>query len=177
MGLSRTQLATIVVLRVLIGWHFLYEGLSKLATPGWSASGFLLQSRGPLAGLFRWMAGNPDVLSTVNQLNRWGLTAVGLGLILGCFTRLASAAGLLMILLFYLCNPPFVGYFYSIPTEGSYLVVNKNLVEAAALAVVLVTDSGRYAGLDRICHRLLGRRPRRVTAPAAASTTLPRDAA
>ena len=66
-----------------------------------------------------------------------------------------------MILLFYLCNPPFVGYFYSIPTEGSYLVVNKNLVEAAALAVVLVTGSGRAAGLDRIIHGLL----RRALAP------------
>ncbi len=80
----------------------------------------------------------------------WGLTAIGLGLILGCFTRLAAASGLVVILLFYLCNPPFVGYFYSIPTEGSYLVVNKNLVEAAALAVVLVTRQrpGRRARPD-----------------------------
>ena len=158
------QMATIVVLRVLIGWHFLYEGLSKLATPGWSAAGFLLQSRGPFAPLFRGMAADPSLLSAVNQLNMWGLTAIGLGLILGCFTRVASAAGLLVLLLFYLCNPPFVGYYYSIPAEGSYLVVNKNLIEAAALAVVFVTDSGRFAGLDRILHGLFRRRER----PAAA---------
>jgi thiosulfate dehydrogenase (quinone) large subunit len=88
----------------------------------------------------------------------WGLTAIGLGLVLGCFTRLASAAGVLMLLLFYFCNPPFAGYYYSIPAEGSYLVVNKNLVEAAALAVVFVTDSGRFAGLDRILHGLFRRR-------------------
>ncbi len=156
--LSLLQVITIVVLRVLIGWHFLYEGLAKLTSPSWSAAGFLLQSRGPFAGVFRWMAADPNVLATVNQLNMWGLTLIGLGLIVGCFTRLASASGLVVILLFYLCNPPFVGYFYSIPTEGSYLVVNKNLVEAAALAVVLVTNSGRAAGLDRIIHGLL-RRP------------------
>ena len=160
MALSRPQMTTIVVLRVLIGWHFLYEGLSKLTTPGWSASGYLLQSRGPFAALFRGMAANPGVLGVVNQLNMWGLTAIGLGLILGCFTRLASASGLLVILLFYLCNPPFAGYFYSIPTEGSYLVVNKNLVEAAALAVILTTGSGRAAGLDLIIHRLLRGRAR-----------------
>jgi thiosulfate dehydrogenase [quinone] large subunit len=88
----------------------------------------------------------------------WGLAAIGLGLVLGCFTRLASAAGILLLLMFYLCNPPFVGYFYSIPTEGSYLVVNKNLVELAGLAVVLVTGSGQVAGLDRIIHRLLRRK-------------------
>ena len=160
MALSRPQMTTIVVLRVLIGWHFLYEGLSKLTSPGWSASGYLLQSRGPFAALFRGMAADSSVLGVVNQLNMWGLTAIGLGLILGCFTRLASASGLLVILLFYLCNPPFVGYFYSIPTEGSYLVVNKNLVEAAALAVILTTGSGRAAGLDLIIHRLLRGRAR-----------------
>ena len=164
MALSRAQMATIVVLRVLIGWHFLYEGLSKLTTPAWSAAGYLTQSRGPFAGLFRWMAADPNVLANVNLLNKWGLTAIGLGLILGCFTRTAAVSGLVVILLFYLCNPPFVGYYYSIPAEGSYLVVNKNLVEAAALAVILVTGSGREAGLDRIIHGLLRRSPR----PAAA---------
>jgi thiosulfate dehydrogenase [quinone] large subunit len=160
MGLTLPQMTAVVVLRVLIGWHFLYEGLSKLTTPGWSASGYLTQSRGPLAGLFRWMAADPNVLANVNLLNKWGLTAIGLGLILGCFTRTAAAAGLVVILLFYLCNPPFVGYYYSIPAEGSYLVVNKNLVEAAALVVVLVTGSGLVAGLDRIVHGLLRRRVR-----------------
>jgi len=158
--LSRAATISIVLLRVAIGWHFLYEGVAKLEKPAWSAAGFLLQSRGVLSGLFRWMAADPNVLAIVNPLNMWGLTLIGLGLIVGCFTRLASAAGILLILLFYLCNPPFVGYFYSIPMEGNYLIVNKNLVELAALAVVLVTGSGRAAGLDRIIHRLLRRQPR-----------------
>jgi thiosulfate dehydrogenase [quinone] large subunit len=158
--LSRLQMTAIVVLRVLIGWHFLYEGVAKLMKPGWSAAGYLLQSRGAFSGLFRWMAADPDVLAIVNPLNMWGLTLIGLGLVLGCFTRTAAASGILLILLFYLCNPPFVGYFYSIPTEGSYLIVNKNLVELAALTVVLVTGSGRAAGLDRIIHRWLRGRPR-----------------
>jgi thiosulfate dehydrogenase [quinone] large subunit len=105
------------------------------------------------------MAATPNVLDNVNLMNQWGLTAIGLGLILGCFTRVASAAGILAVLLFYFCNPPFVGYFYSIPTEGSYLIVNKNLVEAAALAVLFTTRSGHIAGLDRVLHGLLrGRR-------------------
>jgi len=58
------------------------------------------------------------------------------------------------------CNPPFVGYFYAIPTEGSYLVVNKNLVELAALAVLFLTRSGHVAGLDRIIHGLVRGRGR-----------------
>jgi thiosulfate dehydrogenase (quinone) large subunit len=152
-NLSRSQMIAVVILRVFIGWHFLYEGLSKLLNPAWSAAGFLKQSRGPLAGLFRGIAADPNLLANANLLNKWGLTAIGLGLILGCFTRTAAAAGFLVLLLFYLCNPPFVGYFYSIPTEGSYLIVNKNLVEIAALAVIFLTGSGRAAGLDRLLSR------------------------
>ena len=156
-NLTTVQMATIVALRVLIGWHFLYEGVSKLTAEAWSAKGFLLQARGPFEEFFRGLAADPERLELVNQLNMWGLTLIGLGLILGCFTRLASAAGMLVILLFYLCNPPFIGYFYSIPTEGSYLIVNKNLVELAALAVIFVTGSGRAAGLDRIIHGLIAK--------------------
>ncbi|MBK5295680.1 MAG: DoxX family protein, partial [Vicinamibacteria bacterium] len=48
--------------------------------------------------------------------------------------------------------------------EGSYLIVNKNLVEIAALAVIFATGSGRFAGLDRIVHGLLARRPRLAVA-------------
>jgi thiosulfate dehydrogenase (quinone) large subunit len=155
--LSAAQMAAVVALRVLIGWHFLYEGLAKLQAPAWSAAGFLSQARGPLADVFKGIAGNPSLLPAVNQLNMWGLTAIGLGLMLGCFTRASSVAGIALLLLYYLCNPPFVGYFYSIPSEGSYLIVNKNLVELAALAVVFTTGSGRVAGLDRILHGLLAR--------------------
>ena len=61
--------------------------------------------------------------------------------------------------MFYLAAPPWIGYFYAIPSEGSYLIVNKNLVEVAALVVILLTGSGRFAGLDRIVHGVIRRRP------------------
>ena len=155
--LARGPMIAITVLRVLIGWHFLYEGIAKLSSPSWSAAGYLKQARGPFADLFKSLAANPDLLAYADRITMWGLTAVGLLLILGLFTRLASLGAIGFIVMFYLCNPPFVGYFYSIPTEGSYLIVNKNLVELGALVVVLVTGSGRFAGLDRIVHRLVGR--------------------
>ena len=153
-NLTPVQMWSIVLLRVVIGWHFLYEGIAKLSAPSWSAAGFLSQSRGPFAGVFRGMAANPETLANVDLLTMWGLVAIGLGLIVGCLTRTAAVSGILMILFIYLCNPPFVGYYYSIPTEGSYLIVNKNVGELAALVVVMVTGSGRYAGIDRIIHAL-----------------------
>jgi thiosulfate dehydrogenase [quinone] large subunit len=162
--LSRWPMIAITMLRVVVGWHFLYEGIAKLTSPSWSAAGYLRQARGPFAELFRHLAGQPNLLDNANLITMWGLTIVGALLILGLFTRLASLAGIGFIVLFYLANPPFVGYFYSLPTEGSYLIVNKNLVELCALVVVLVTGSGRFAGLDRIVHALVARRPPAGTA-------------
>ena len=164
MKLSRGPMIAITVLRVVIGWHFLYEGLSKLTAPSFTAAGYLKQARGPFAELFRSLATQPSLLDNVNLITMWGLTLVGLFLILGLFTRLASLAGIGFILMFYLAAPPLIGYFYSIPSEGSYLIINKNLVELCALAVILVTGSGKFAGLDRIIHGLLMRRPRLAAA-------------
>jgi hypothetical protein len=65
------------------------------------------------------------MLANANLITMWGLRSSRL-LILGLFTRLASLAGIAFVLMFYLAAPPWIGYFYAIPTEGSYLIVNKN---------------------------------------------------
>src|SRR5512134_2285485 len=160
--LSRWPMIAITALRVIVGWHFLYEGIAKLTASSWSAAGYMRQARGPFGDLFKWMASQPNLLENANLITMWGLTIVGVLLILGLFTRLASLAGIGFLLLFYFANPPFVGYFYAIPSEGSYLIVNKNLVELSALIVIFVTGSGRFAGLDRLVHGLFARRPRVV---------------
>ena len=161
--LPRPAMIAITLLRVVIGWHFLYEGVSKLTSTTWSAAGYMKASRGPLAEFFRWIASQPHLLDSANLITMYGLTIVGVLLILGLFTRLAAAGGIGFILLFYLCNPPFIGYFYAIPTEGTYLIVNKNVVELCALAVILLTGTGRFAGLDGLLHGLFVRlRPPRL---------------
>jgi thiosulfate dehydrogenase (quinone) large subunit len=161
--LSRSAMIAIIFLRVVVGWHFLYEGIAKLTSPSWSAVGYMRASRGPFAALFKSIANNPQMLDNANLITMYGLTIIGVLLMLGLLTRLAAIAGIAFILLFYLCNPPFVGYFYTIPTEGTYLIVNKNVVELCALAVILLTRSGLVAGLDRIVHRLLAGRARLAT--------------
>jgi len=162
--LSRWQMIAITTLRVLVGWHFLYEGIAKLTSASWSASGYLKQARGPFAGLFKWLANEPSLLANADLITMWGLTIVGILLILGLFTRLASLGAIGFLVMFYLANPPWVGYFYSLPSEGSYLIVNKNLVELGALIVILVTRSGLFAGLDRIVHGIFVRRPKPAVA-------------
>lgn len=146
---STPQLTMLVILRVLIGWHFLYEGVAKMMNPNWTAASFLLESKWIFAPVFHFMATNTVILDIVNFMNIWGLTAIGLGLIVGCCTRLATVSGMLLLLLYYTCNPPFVGLTYSLPSEGSYLLVNKNLVEMFALGVLLMFPTGSIIGLDR----------------------------
>jgi uncharacterized membrane protein YphA (DoxX/SURF4 family) len=145
---SNAQLWILLLLRTAIGWHFLYEGIAKLFTPGWSAAGYLEVSRWVFAGIFRWMASTPDVMMVIDFLNIWGLILIGLGLMLGVYTRYASIAGMALLALYYLSNPPFVGLDFGIPTEGNYLIVNKNLVEIVALAVLAWFPNSNYLGLE-----------------------------
>jgi uncharacterized membrane protein YphA (DoxX/SURF4 family) len=51
--------AALVLLRVAVGWHFLYSGIWKLQTPNFSAAGFLSQAKGPLADRFYALV--PDI--------------------------------------------------------------------------------------------------------------------
>jgi thiosulfate dehydrogenase [quinone] large subunit len=140
----------LVILRVLIGWHLLYEGIVKLWNPGWSAGGYLMDSKGFFAEYFYKMAANPDTLAVIDFLNVWGLILIGAALILGIFTRLALIGGIVLLSLYYLSHPPLIGVQYALPSEGSYLLVNKNLIEIFAMAVLLVFPTGKIAGLDSI---------------------------
>ena len=47
------SIITLVILRVCIGWHFLYEGVWKYTNPRFSSVGFLSQAKGPFAKFYR----------------------------------------------------------------------------------------------------------------------------
>jgi thiosulfate dehydrogenase [quinone] large subunit len=143
-------LAALVTLRVLVGWHFLYEGLVKLLNPHWTAADFLAQSQGIFSGAFHWLVADPSRLAVVDTLNGWGLVLIGVGLMAGLLTRFATLLGMLLLALYYVCQPPFPQFSSSLPAEGSYLVVNKVLIELVALWVLLVLPTGSAVGLDRL---------------------------
>jgi len=150
MKLSNIQSFSLFFLRVLIGWHFLYEGIVKVLDPNWTSAGYLKSSQWIFADMFHAMADSPTLLTIVDLANEWGLVIIGLGLIIGIFTKLMSWTGMILILLYYVCMPPWPGLVYSMPVEGHYLVVNKNLIEAAALFILAVFPAGRQLGLDLI---------------------------
>ncbi|MCF8226599.1 MAG: DoxX family protein [Bacteroidales bacterium] len=144
------QNATILALRFLIGWHLLYEGIYKLFNPEWSSIAFLGESKWIFSGIADWIASNAGVLNAVDFLNTWGLIAIGLGLVLGLFTKAAAISGTVLLMLYYLFNPPFIGMNTVVPLEGNYLLVNKNLIEAVTLLLIAVSPAVKLYSLDAL---------------------------
>lgn len=149
---SKTQLNLLVILRVLVGWHFLYEGVTKLMKPDWTSVGFLMDSAGWFAAMFKSMANSPAMVSVVDFLNVWGLIFVGLGLMLGIFAKWAKIGGIVLLALYYLSHPPFIGAEYAAPGEGTYWLVNKNLIELFTLALFMVFPTSHIIGIDRFFY-------------------------
>lgn len=164
---SPLQQTALVVLRTLIGWHFLYEGYVKVLHPAWSIDGHPLQpwssaaylqgATGPLAGVFHSL-GAASWVGRLDLTIAMLLIAVGVSLMLGILTQLGCAGAMGLLALFYVSAIP-VGL-PEARAEGTYLLVNKNLIELVAVAVIFAFRTGRIAGLD--AWRV---RPRVVVAP------------
>ena len=170
-SLSRWQQIALVTLRTLIGWHFAYEGYFKLLAPAWgrdgapldrfSSAGYLQNAGGPLGEVFQSLA-RPAWIPYIDTGVAIALLLVGILLMLGWLTQLACAGAMALLAVFYLSAIPLSG----LPqprAEGTYLLVNKNLIEFAAVAVLWTFQTGRVAGLDM-------RRQRTTVRPTAAAS-------
>ncbi|MDQ3254691.1 MAG: DoxX subfamily [Acidobacteriota bacterium] len=176
--LSSVQGVALIALRTLIGWHFLYEGYYKLALPAWSpagtplapwtSSGYLKSASGPLAGLFQRML-DAGWTPWIDNAVKISLLLIGLSLMLGLFTKVGSWAALLLLLLFYVLSIPMTGTTQP-GNEGTYLIVNKTLVEAAAVGVLLAFNTGAIAGLDLLLMNRTQRRALKSSREAALQT-------
>ena len=135
----------VTLLRVLIGWHFLYEGILKMYNPDWTSYGYLASAQGPLKSVFMALA-NDSSIAWVDTLNMAALVIVGITLILGVFERIGAIVGVGLLAMYYLSHPPFPGL-TQLNVEGNYWFVNKNLIELVALLVVYYIPTGKRFGL------------------------------
>ena len=150
---SQVPAWALTIVRIIIGWHFLYEGISKILADGWSSAPYLAGSKWIFAPLFNAMAASQTIVGIVDFINIWGMILVGLGLILGLFTRWAAAGGTLMLFFYFVAYPPLPGYMFGVPVEGSYLWVNRNLIELVALALFIFIRPDLHFSLDRLIDR------------------------
>jgi thiosulfate dehydrogenase [quinone] large subunit len=151
---SKPQLISLVTLRVVIGWYFLYEGLAKVFSPNWTSYGYLMDSEGAFASIFKEMAMNPTMTQIADILNIYGLIVIGLCLIVGAFSKLAKLGAMGLLAMYYLSHPPLLDVNYILRPEGSYLWIDKNTIAFFALVVLLYFPTSKQIGLDRYIFKL-----------------------
>ncbi|MEW6128012.1 MAG: hypothetical protein AB1757_13310 [Acidobacteriota bacterium] len=158
---SSGQQIVLVVLRSLIGWHFFYEGYYKLSVPGWSregvllapwtSAGYLKSATGPLAWIFQKMI-DAGWTTWIDNTVKISLLVIGISLLLGLFIRIGLWGALVLLAMFYFLMVPLAGTPQP-GAEGVYLLVNKTLIEGAAVVVLLFFKTETIAGLDLLLAR------------------------
>jgi uncharacterized membrane protein YphA (DoxX/SURF4 family) len=151
MGMKKHNETTIwifTIVRIMIGWHFLFEGISKLFNPNWSSAPYLMESKWLFSGFFHWLISNSTTLQVVDIINVWGLLIIGICLFVGIFTRAASISGAVLLLVYYVANPPFV--YSSMPSVSHFYIINYNLIEAIVLIGLAIFPKDYLYGIQRL---------------------------
>lgn len=105
-----------VVLRLVMGWIFLWAGLEK-AVNGFTAASFLQNATsGPFQEQFAAWGADSTALAVIDPLVTYGQVLMGLAMIFGVATRAALFCGGVMMLLFFVAqfppeHNPFVDYY------------------------------------------------------------------
>ncbi len=98
---------------------------------------------------FRW-----NRMEQIDFAVTYGLTAIGLCLILGLFTPLAALGGAGFMCFVVMTQPAFPGiYPPADPILGHALLVNKDFIEMLALLAIAAVPAGRWGGLDFFLRR------------------------
>jgi len=143
--LDRSDKRFLAALRIALGWLFFYAGITKVLDPAWSAKGYLLGAK-TFAGFYAWMASD-GVLPLIDFVNKWGLTLLGVSLILGVAVRLFSLFGAGLMFLYWLPVLDFP------KVEHGYLV-DEHVIYALVLLFFAAVKAGRWYGLEERCAKL-----------------------
>ena len=137
---------SLLFLRFSLGSLFFYAGITKVLDPNWSAA-FYLKGAKTFPAFYDLFL-QPSILPTINFINEWGLTLIGLSLLLGIFVRLASAGGIMLMILYYF---PILDGVY--PNAHS-LIADEHIVYACAFFILASFRAGRVFGLEKWCSNL-----------------------
>ena len=96
-------------------------------------------------------------MDRINKQTMWGLTILGVLLLVGLGTRYAAIGGAVMLTMFYLAMPPWPGVPEAPGPEHSF-IVNKNFIEIMALLAIAALPTGQWFGLDRLCSKFCCRK-------------------
>jgi len=151
-GRNTLRTGLITLLRIAIGWHFLYEGLVKILAGNWTSAGYLSGTTGFLSGFYHGIAGSPVLLKIADLMNMYGLLLIGIALFIGLFVRFSAWAGVLLLTLYYFAYPPFGSQLLDL-SEGHLFIVNRLFIEALALAFIAIIRNQGFS-IDNLLNRI-----------------------
>jgi len=141
------------LLRLAMGWLMFYAGITKVLNPEWSAIGYGGNAK-TFSGFYEWIV-SPSNVGWIDFVNQWGLTLLGVSLILGIGVRLSSVLGAVLMLSYYfpVLDFPMAG-------EHSY-IVDDHIIYALVLLFFAKVKAGRYYGLESwFSNAILGKYPK-----------------
>lgn len=139
-----THKIVLFLLRISLGWYMLYAGITKVLDPTWSTEGYLKGAK-LLPGFYMWLT-SPDILPIVNFANEWGLTLLGVSLILGIFVKYSAPLGALLMLLYYIP----LGIIH--PDDHS-LIVDQHIIFGLLMIYFALAKTEGMWGLDERLRR------------------------
>jgi len=134
---------SILWLRLAIGWLFFYAGITKVLDPNWSSEGFIKGAK-TFSNFYSWLALSNNI-NWVNFLNEWGLTLIGVTLILGVAIRWASYAGILLMILYYLPGLQF-------PYVDHGFLVDQHIIYILIFHLIIKNKEHYCWGLQKFIH-------------------------
>ncbi len=131
---------TLFIIRISMGWMFLYAGITKILDSSWSAQ-FYLKSANTFPWFYNFLM-NSDVLPFVNFVNKWGLFLLGISFVLGIFIRFSSVLGAILMLLYYfpVCKFPYVGDYN--------FVIDEHIIYILLFVLFYFSSKDLYFSLD-----------------------------
>ena len=143
--MSKYQKISLFLLRVGLGWMYFYAGITKVLNPAWSAEGYLKGAKA-FTGLYQIFL-QPSILPIINFVNEWGLTLLGVSLILGIFVRISSTFGIVLMLLYYIP----LGFPH--PSATAY-IVDQHIIFILGLFILASFHAGRVMGLEGMFKKM-----------------------
>jgi len=132
------------LLRVAMGWIFVWSGFDKLLGD-WTSAGFLVNAtQGPLEGWFTDLGTNSAAVDVIDGLVIWGQILIGITLILGVATRFSLFWAGAMMFMFYIAQFP--------PANNPFL--DEHIVYIGLFLLLGALGAGRILGLDALIERL-----------------------
>lgn len=132
----------IAILRIALGWLFLYQGYVAFTDASWSLSTYISNAK-TFPSFYAYVL-TPAIYPAVATVVKFVYVAVGALLVLGIFARPASIMGIALMFFFYFPLLSFPN------VAGGYYIVDSHILYILILSYLFMARSSEYFGLGSL---------------------------